>query len=33
VPEQASIGLMGTGLVAIGLLVRRKVKSQTGGRS
>lgn len=33
VPEQPSIGLMGTGLVAIGLLVRRKVKSQTGGRS
>jgi hypothetical protein len=33
VPEQASIGLMGTGLVAIGLLVRRKVKSQAGGRS
>ena len=33
VPEQASIGLMGTGLVAIGLLLRRKLRSQSRGRS
>lgn len=33
VPEQASIGLMGTGLIAIGFLVRSKAKSRTGAKS
>jgi len=32
-PEQSSMGLMGTGLIAIGLLVRKRVRARNGAKS